>query len=281
MLAGQRSLILREAANWQREGVIDAEAYQRIVKHYSGAARGADWRAIILLSIGALLTGLGIIALLAANWDQLARPIRAAVAMLLPGVCAGAWLVGWGREWAEKRAFLEPLGIIWMLSIGAAIALISQTYQISGSFSGFMLAWTLLTLPVLYGTLAMGPALGFFIGLFVWVCVCAERGTNSQAYWLMAPLAVPALMLIRAAAPEGIRFKVALWIGVLVSTTALGFTLEKALPGIWMIVYSGLFAALLAGGLMVEPADAPSIWQTPMRTLARPTESARAAGCGE
>lgn len=263
----KRNLILGEAEQWVREGIIDESVRRRLEERYTAAddAATSSWRSIVFLSIGALLVGLGIIALLAANWDTLSRPTRAVIAFTPLTLCAGAWLAGTAKGW-RSRTFLEPLGIFWTLAIGAGIALIAQTYQISGSADSFTLSWTLLMLPVLYGTRAMAPTAGYFIGLFVWVCIRAELGMNSQAYWLLAPLAIPALVLIRNEAPRGARFMAAIWCATLISTAALGFTLEKVLPGLWFIIYSGAFASMLVGGLLVEPKG-DSIWQTPMRTL--------------
>ena len=263
----KRNLILGEAEQWVREGIIDESVRRRLEERYAAADNAAttSWRSIVFLSVGALFVGLGVIALLAANWDALSRPTRAVIAFTPLTFCAGAWLVGTAKGW-RSRTFLEPLGVFWTLAIGAGIALIAQTYQISGNGDSFALSWTLLTLPVLYGTRAMAPAIGYFIGLFAWVCIRADLEMNSQVYWLLAPLAIPALTLIRAEAPRGARLMVITWCAALISTAALGFTLEKVLPGLWIIIYSGAFASLLIGGLLVEPRG-DSIWQTPMRTL--------------
>ena len=263
----KRNLILGEAEQWVREGIIDESVRRRLEERYAAADNAAttSWRSIVFLSVGALFVGLGVIALLAANWDALSRPTRAVIAFTPLTFCAGAWLVGTAKGW-RSRTFLEPLGVFWTLAIGAGIALIAQTYQISGNGDSFVLSWTLLTLPVLYGTRAVTPAIGYFIGLFAWVCIRADLKMNSQVYWLLAPLAIPALALIRAEAPRGARLMVITWCAALISTAALGFTLGKVLPGLCIIIYSGTFASLLTGGLLVEPRG-DSIWQTPMRTL--------------
>lgn len=262
----QKRILLHEATLWQQEGLIDATTLAQITARYPIREEVLAWRSIILLSIGALLTGLGIIALLGANWDNLQRPLRALIAFSPLGLCVGLWVLAWVKRW-EARALMEPLGIFWVLAVGSCLSLISQTYQISGSADNFTLTWSILMLPVLYATWALMPMLTFFVGLFVWVCLCASNGTNSQAYWLLAPLAVPALVALKQQAPEGLRFKLGVWGAALISVMALGFTLEKALPGIWMIVYSGLFSALLAGGRLLDPDREDTIWQNPMRTI--------------
>jgi hypothetical protein len=89
-------------------------------------------------------------------------------------------------------------------------------------------------------------------------------------YWPLACLAVPLIVSLRRETPGGIRAGIVTWGAALCSTAALGLTLEKTLPGLWIIIYSGAFASLLLGGILCEPRNV-SIWQTPMRTL---------GGCG-
>jgi hypothetical protein len=57
-----------------------------------------------------------------------------------------------------------------------------------------------------------------------------------------------------------------LWAAALSCTAALGITLEKSLPGLWMIVYTGAFAALLLGG-EVRGSEERGWWRNPLRTL--------------
>jgi hypothetical protein len=57
-----------------------------------------------------------------------------------------------------------------------------------------------------------------------------------------------------------------LWITALAATAALGITLEKAMPGLWMLTYAGAFAVLY----LFEARgydEAPSLWQRPLHTL--------------
>ncbi|MDR2850137.1 MAG: DUF2157 domain-containing protein [Verrucomicrobiota bacterium] len=260
-----RKFVLGEIGQWAREGAIDEATRARLAARYAADAGASSLRAVVCLSIGALLVGLGVIALLAANWDALSRNVRAVISVLPLALCVAAWLAGVAKGW-RGRGFFEPLGIFWSLAVGTGISLVAQTYQISGDPAAFTLTWTLLLLPTLYATRALGPGLGYFIGLFVWVCIRTDAEANTQLYWLLAPLAVPALARIRRESPGGVRFGLVLWGAALCSTAALGFTLVKAMPGLWMIVYSGAFAALLLGGLLCE-AGGRSIWQTPMRTL--------------
>ncbi|MCL1920464.1 MAG: DUF2157 domain-containing protein [Kiritimatiellaeota bacterium] len=259
----------QEMEAWQREGIIDAATRGRLEERYGADASAASWRQITLCSLGALLIGLGVIALLAANWDALSREVRTVFALLPLTLCVGAYALGLRKGW-RSQGFLEPLGIFWGLSVGTGIALIAQTYHISGDAETFALSWTLLLLPTLYATRSVSVGVGYFAGLLAWATMVYDNSSDRMAYWLFACLAIPFIMRLRKDAPGGVRAGLAVWGAALCSTVALGVTLEKTLPGLWMVIYSGMFTSLLLGGMLCEPKHA-SIWQTPMRTL---------GGCG-
>jgi len=262
--------LLHELDHWHRDGIIDGAVQEALQKRYAADPSAVSWRQIILCSLGALLIGLGVIALLAANWDFLSREMRAFIALLPLTLCVGAYLLGLKKGW-KSQGFFEPLGIFWGLAVGTGLALIAQTYQISGDEIAFTMAWTLMLLPVMYATRSVSAALGYFIGLFVWACLVYDVSSSTRMmFWPLACLAVPLIVSLRKESPNGIRAGIVTWGAALCATAALGLTLEKTLPGLWMIIYSGMFASLLLGGIICEPRNI-SIWQTPMRTL---------GGCG-
>ena len=132
-------------------GVVEAETADRIRAHY-GAEPAASGRRIALTVcsiLGSVLIGAGLILLLAHNWRGLPRPIRTvlAVAPLLMSQALALWVLATGRCSAAWR---EGVGTFLTLAVGAAIALIGQTYHIPGDPGRFLLVWMLLALPVIY-----------------------------------------------------------------------------------------------------------------------------------
>ena len=162
--------------------VIDAASAEALRRHYEPQARATASRAAsiglaISAILGGLLVGAGIILLIAHNWDDLSRPARAALA-LLPLVVSVALS---GRTILRKMhsaAWREGCGVFWFLSIGASIALVSQTYHLYNDIAGFLLAWMLLALPLVY-LLNSGAA---FVGCLA--CVVAYTiAVNSGGGW--------------------------------------------------------------------------------------------------
>jgi len=168
--------LIREVDAWEREGVVDTATATRLRTRYALAvANETPWGRIIFGSLGALLVGLGIIALLAANWSDLGRPVRTIIAFMPLCTCAVLYVAGYRRGWSS-RAFLEPLGLFWGLAIGTGIALIGQTYHLPQDAEAFTLVWTLLLVPVCYATRALAPVAGYFIGLLIWVSMSHLAG---------------------------------------------------------------------------------------------------------
>ena len=259
-----------EIGDWEREGLVDAVTAGRLRERYEAAASSAiSWGRVIFGSLGSTLVGLGIIALLAANWGGLPRDVRAALAFTPLTLCIAFYACGRCRNW-NSRVFLEPLGILWGLSAAAGIALISQTYHMPGELEDFLFAWMLLLVPVMYATASMAVVAGYFIGLLVWVSLAKFSGGVGLFFWPMALLAVPVISDVRREPGSGIRANLMLWSAALCSTGALGVTLEKSLPGLWMIIYSAAFSTLFLLGMRARQSGC-TLWQNPLRTL---------GGCG-
>ena len=258
--------LLQQIATWEREKILDAQNAERLRARYAALPAGTHWRQALLGSLGALLVGLGVIALLAANWADLSRGVRTVLAFLPLAACVAAWAAGQRKGW-NSIAFNEPLGIFWSLAIGAGISLIAQTYHISGSPETFALSWTLLLLPVMLATRSVGSVAGYFIGLAVWAGIMRVEYDNTLAAlgcWPLAALAAPLLVWMRRN-DNGVRLTLMRWGAVVSAYVAVGFMMDEH-GMMWKILFTSAFASLLLAGWLWEDRGV-SIWKTPMRTL--------------
>jgi uncharacterized membrane protein len=133
-----------------REEIISQEIANRINAYYSSKESNSSNRLLVIFGVlGAFLIGLGIILILAHNWDQLPRFLKTILAFIPLLVAQG--LCGY-TLWKKKdsQTWRESASIFLILSIGAAIALISQVYHLEGEMQGFLLIWMILALPVVY-----------------------------------------------------------------------------------------------------------------------------------
>ena len=131
----------------QEVGVIDAEVAQRIGDYYQSQKSSSNKILIVFGVLGSLLMGLGVILLIAHNWDDLTKSSKTVYA-LLPLILAQC--VTFYSYIKKKDHWIEGACTFLFFSTIASIALVSQIYNIPGNFSQFMLVITLLNLPFAY-----------------------------------------------------------------------------------------------------------------------------------
>ena len=258
--------LLGELPTLLNEGVIDGAAAERLRLHYESAAgKSRNWALTVFGLLGGTLVGLGIILLLAHNWADLSRAARTALAFapLVAAQLLAFWILHSGKTSAAWR---EGGGAFWMLSVGAAIALIAQTYHIPGDAGRFALTWMLLALPIVYLLNATGPALAYLAGMTFWAIDAQNNGGHALWFWPLAALILPHVAAAARGNPYAARPTLLFWGLSFALCVAVGVTLEKILPGLWIIVYGSLFAVFyLAGAFWF--GEAPSFWQKPFQAV--------------
>lgn len=224
-----------------RLGVIDQAAALRLLGYYGPPAPSRARRIVLTVFgiLGALLVGGGIILLFAHNWDDLPRPVRAALS--IGQLLAAQWLalgVLWKRPqsapWREGAACLVAAGVL------SSIALVSQTYQIPGSMADYLLTCAVLVLPVIYLLESRAAAILFWLGIAYWTGWAREEARPSWVFWLLAAAALPFLIRMiwkrQEWRPIGFFAAVALVFGGAFLTAGIPG------PGWWILYFAGLFA---------------------------------------
>ncbi|MBK9733232.1 MAG: DUF2157 domain-containing protein [Chitinophagaceae bacterium] len=180
-------------------GVIPAETAQRIQAYYqSRKSSSANIITIVFSIIGAALVGLGIILVIAHNWDHLSRGIKTTIAFLplISGQLACAYTL---LRKKDQPAWSEGSATFLFLAIGASISMVSQIYNIEGTLSGFLFTWMLLGLPLVYVMKSSMASLLYISGITYYA---VESGyfqysdNNSYWYWLLLLLIIPHIFLL-------------------------------------------------------------------------------------
>lgn len=237
------------------DGLLTAETADRLRGRYGEVKMrsGVSVALIVCSILGSLLIGAGIILLLAHNWSNLTRPMRTILA-LAPLVAVQALGIRGLLQGKSSAAWREGTSIFHTLAIGAAIALVGQTYHIPGDPGSLLLTWSVLTLPLVYLLRATLPALLYFAGITAWACYQQSHGGHAILFWPLFALTVPALRAAGQKDPYSVRASLLGWAAALCLCIATGVTLEKVLPGLWIIIYSSLFAIFfLAGCRWLDP----------------------------
>jgi hypothetical protein len=102
-------------------------------------------------------------------------------------------------------------------------------------------------------------------GITAWASVQQSDAEHALFFWPLAALIIPYFWQATKENRYAIRAIILAW-GIAVSLcVATGIVLEGALPGLWIIVYSELFAVLFLAGSSYF-GEAPTLWQRPFQT---------------
>jgi len=254
----------RRAIRWLRGqlpelvagGVISSDNAAGIERHYGSVDTRSNFGFVILATVGAALVGAGIILLIAHNWDDLSRAVRTIIAFI-PLLIAQALIVFVLLRRNESRPWREAVAVFDVAAVATAISLISQTYQIQGSFYDFMRAWLLLSIPIVYLLRTTLGACLYVIGIIVWSLsremAFLVRTSNPMFFWVFFFLIVPYFLIryrkdrdSRETATLGVALTIALVVG-------LGFTADFAKSDLGSVAFAGLLTAIYLCGIEFFP----------------------------
>ncbi|MFV3129742.1 DUF2157 domain-containing protein [Niveispirillum sp. KHB5.9] len=191
-------------ADWRREGFIDADQAERIAAFEAG--RGRPKLALALAVLGAFTIGVGIIAIIAANWDEIPISLRLGLHVAV-NLGLGGTIWYWARQHSpDLEARVEGGVLLLSLSTLGLIAHIGQSFQLQGTTAGLLGGWLLLATPFTWA-LARGGLNRWVwtLGLFGWLLATLDE----HHHWLnrhhlmtsCVALSAAAFYALRAACP--------------------------------------------------------------------------------
>lgn len=222
--------ILNDLPELVREEVITPETAERLRDYYQRKEATSPHRLITVFGVlGAILTGLGIILIIAHNWDTLSRPVQTFFAFL--PLLVGQALCGfalWKRDASD--AWRESAATFLFFAVGASISLVSQVYHIPGGQGTFLLTWMALCLPLVYVMRSSVVSLLFLSGI-TWYAAQESYWSypsgKSYAYWLLLSLALPYYYSLIKRRPQSNYTTFHHWIVPLSLVITLGTVAER------------------------------------------------------
>ena len=129
--------------------VISKEVALSIEQYYHSKQNNSPNKLFMVFGVlGSILVGLGIILILAHNWDDFTRSTKTIFAFL--PLLIGQFFVGFSILKKKSATWKEASGTFLFFAVGASISLVAQIYNIPGNMSSFLLTWILLCLPLIY-----------------------------------------------------------------------------------------------------------------------------------
>lgn len=186
--------ILKDIPELLKAEVITEETAQRITAYYSSHSNQSANRLFIVFGIlGALLVGMGIVLIIAHNWDSLPKPGKLFVGLfpMIIGQALCGYLI---IIKLESRTWREGSATFLFFAVAVSISIVSQVYNIEGNFGRFLLVWMALCLPIAYVLRSSMASLLFITGITWYACEVGYFSyptKHAWMYWLFLALILP------------------------------------------------------------------------------------------
>jgi uncharacterized membrane protein len=191
--------LIKDLPELTKAGLITEEQAINISHYYHEKSKHSPNRLVMVFGIlGALLVGLGIILIIAHNWDDLSKPLKLFFALLPLVLGQGLCAYTLYRK-SDNPVWREASSVFLLFAIGASITMVSQIYNIQGSLAGFLLVWTLLSIPLVYLLRSSMTSLLVICGITWYACSLSYFEYPTEVawyYWLMIGALIPYFMLL-------------------------------------------------------------------------------------
>ena len=183
--------LLEQLPQWECDGLLTADGARILRERHVVDTSQPGLAQIVMGSLGAMLIGTGLIAVIGYNWDDFSRPVRLLFAFLplllsqffsFRVLQRGDAFTAWVRETAA---------LLQTFATGACIALVSQIYNLGGEWPDFLFWWFLLSLPLTWVLRSHSVAIFYLITTAIWSVNQIEPGRP----WQDSPLIYPLLLL--------------------------------------------------------------------------------------
>lgn len=164
--------------DWRQAGLIDGPTAERILAHEAEKARPVWLWA--LAGLGCLALALGIVALVAANWQDIPKWVKLGVHMALTlGAAGTAWTATRrGALWTSEIALF-----LFAALILAGLALQAQVYQLTGELWRLLMVWLGLSAPALLIAGRSRLTAYALSGMTIWALASAAFAMDGSTVW--------------------------------------------------------------------------------------------------
>ena len=243
---------------WRDQGWVTSENAAAIMASVEGRRSMLGLSAIVAV-MGAVLLGLGVLAFVAANWEQMPRIGRF---LLLVAAMAAAYATAGVLRGRSLPALADAALLLAGLIFAAAIALVGQSYHLAGEFADAVLLWLLGCFAAALLTGSATTTVLILAGTCYWSWV-STIDNGIAPHW-------PGLVLILAG------MALATWrdqrsgrtMSVLSLAFWIGLTIAAAIERFEWSIAGGLGLATAAGLLFWSAGSALAVWQARPRIAA-------------
>ena len=162
-----------ELDGWVADGLIGQDHADAIRGRYPDPQPGLPWGTIIFSGLGAVIVGLGVILLLAYNWQAMPKAAKLGIVFAALAAAHGSGLSIFLRK--RNPAVGESLCLLGTMLFGAGIWLVAQIYHIDEHFPNGLLLWALGALGMAWALPSIAHGMLAAVLIAVWAGVEAEE----------------------------------------------------------------------------------------------------------
>jgi uncharacterized membrane protein len=260
--------LLEEVKDLKAQGVIDNGTETKLHDYYASHLdenQASKTLSAVLTVLASLLVVAGIILLIGFNWNAMPKPVKTVLAVLLTLIPAGLCFYRLFLSKTPLQAGLkEGLALFWALAFGGTVAAIAQIYNLPQNTESFLLIWSISSLLIVYLLDSLSAAILYLVLIIVYSSVMQMDGKVGLYFAPLFLALVPhyALVFRKESQTRTTLYNYFLIFGLV---TGLGISLEKNVPGLWIIVYSSLFSVFyLYSGLFENKKKEESLFYSPL-----------------
>jgi len=134
----------KSLANWVSLGFID-QRQANTIQQYETSHHDSSWIIYGLLVLGASIIGIGVISLIAANWENISDAVKLFTDFAILSIMAMFIVHTFSQN---KEIQFEILLLSFMLFCLASIGLIAQIYNTGGELYQMLMLWSVITFPL-------------------------------------------------------------------------------------------------------------------------------------
>ncbi len=250
----------------KNEKIIDQQTSGRLTDYYQKKITKINILKLLIIGLG-ILSGLlilgGIILLIIIyNWFVLTKEMKTIIAyfiLVIPQVICGYLLF----KSKSSKIKNEIFSLILSISFGISIAFIGQIYQLPSNIELFLIIWSLSTILIIYIFNSLSSVSLYIILI---ISLASNMQLNDKIGLLFYPFYLLLIPFYYIENKKNNYFRIILFDYFLLAgvVIGLGISMEKSVPGLWLVAYANLFVILYLYSITFK-SDEDSLLLSPFK----------------
>lgn len=184
--------MIKDLKELLQEGIIDEITANKILTYYETKKSQSPNKLLLLFGVlGSTLAGLGLVLIVAHNWDTFSTTLKLFFACLPMMIAQSACLYSYFKK-PSSDSWRESASVFLFLAIGASLTLVSQIYHLPGNEKELLFIWIICTMPIMYVMNSrVSSILSILFITYYGILDYDSSGLNISTYWLFLALVLP------------------------------------------------------------------------------------------